>query len=194
MMSEKEREILLLLFKDFSVSYNASSISRKVGMTPRGALKALKKLERQDFVVSSPFGRAIAFRFNFGNPLGKKSVELFLLEEAERKHRRWAEEFRKFSEARMLVLFGSASRIGKGYNDIDLLAVVEKGKYEELMKKVEAKSRILPRRIHPVVQTPKDLKENLLSKNAVVLDAIRTGIVLKGADELVEMVGSVAGV
>ena len=34
MLSEKERAILLLLFKDFGTEYNARSISGKVGMTP----------------------------------------------------------------------------------------------------------------------------------------------------------------
>lgn len=119
-----------MLCKDFCTSYNASSISRKVGMSPRGALKALKNLESQNLVIPKPFGRAIEYRLNFANPLAKKNAELLLLEEAELKHKRWVEEFRKFEEARILVLFGSASRVEKGYNDIDLLAVVGKEKYK----------------------------------------------------------------
>lgn len=193
MLSVKEKAILLLLFKDFSVSYNARSISGKVGMTPRGALKALKNLEKQGFVSPKPFGRAIEYMFSFSNALAKKNVELFLLEEAELKHKRWVEEFRKFGEARILVLFGSASRMEKGYNDIDILAVVDKNKYQGLLKKIEEKSLILPKKIHPVVQTLNDLKENLRARNAVVLDAIRTGVVVRGADELVEVVESVTG-
>ncbi len=59
MLSDKEKAILLLLFKDFSSSYNARSISGKVGMTPRGALKALKSLEKQDCVIPKRCGKAI---------------------------------------------------------------------------------------------------------------------------------------
>src|SRR3989338_10494193 len=139
MISDKEKAILLLLFKDFSVSYNARSISGKVGMTPRGALKALKNLEKQGFVTSKPFGKAIECKFNFSNALAKKSVELFLLEEAELKHRRWLREFGDLAEAYILVLFGSAVRKEKDYKDIDFVVVVAEDKFRAIRKAIGEK-------------------------------------------------------
>lgn len=193
MLSEKERELLLLLFKDFSVSYNARSISNKVGMTPRGALKALKSLEKQGFVIPKPFGRAIEYRFNFYNALAKKSIELFLLEEAELKHRRWLAEFGDLAEAYILVLFGSAVRKEKDYKDVDLVAVVTKNKFQALRKAIDEKQELMAKRIHVVWQSPNDLKSNLKKKDPVMLDAVRTGIVLEGQAELMEVVESVTG-
>ena len=193
MTSEKEKEILLLLFKDFSISYNARSISGKVSMTPRGALKALKNLEKQGFVIPKQFGRAIEYKFNFSNALAKKSIELFLLEEAELKHKRWRAEFGNMVDAYILILFGSAVRKEKGYNDIDMVAVVTKDKFHELQKAIDKKQELTVKRIHVVWQSPKDMKNNLKKKEPVMLDALKTGIVLKGQTELFEMIQSVAG-
>lgn len=193
MLSEKERELLLLLFKDFSASYNARSISGKAGMTARGALKALKNLERQGFVTSKSFGRAIEYKFNFSNAVAKKSIELFLLEEAELKHGRWLAEFGSLADAYILVLFGSAARKEKDYNDIDMVAVVTANKFKALQKAIGEKQELMTKRIHVVWQSPNDLKSNLKKKDPVILDAVRTGIVLKGQAELVEVVESVTG-
>ena len=107
MLSEKERDILLILFKDFTCWYNAHNLSKIVGMTPRGTLKALKNLERQHFVNSKQYGNAIGYKINF-NPITKKTLELLLLEEADIKNARWSAEFKDFGEAKIIILFGSA--------------------------------------------------------------------------------------
>ncbi len=83
MITEKKKELIMLLFKDFAARYNARSISSKVDMTPRGALKALKELEKQNFVTAESFGKAIEYKFNTQSAIAKKTIELFLLEEAE---------------------------------------------------------------------------------------------------------------
>lgn len=191
MLSEKEKQILLLLFKDFTTKYNARSISAKVAMSPRGALKALKELERQQLVHAEPFGKAIQYSLNNTSLLAKKTIELFLLEEAEQKSKRWLEEFKKFEEAEILLLFGSVVRNEKNYNDIDLLIVIDKEKYKNIQKKIEQKNQILIKKIHPVFQTKKDMEENIKRKDPVLLDAIRTGIILKGWTEVVEVIAHV---
>ncbi len=191
MLSEKEKQILMLLFKDFATRYNARSISSKVGMTPRGALKALKALENQNFVIAEPFGKAIEYKFNSQSALAKKTIELFLLEEAEQEHKRWLEEFKNFEEAEILLLFGSAARKAKTYNDVDLLIVLTQENFPQIKKKIEEKNKILVKKIHPVFQAPNDLAENIKKKDLVILDAIKTGIVLKGWTQYVEVISNV---
>jgi predicted nucleotidyltransferase/DNA-binding MarR family transcriptional regulator len=193
MLSDKEKAILLLLFKDFSISYNARSISGKVGMTPRGALKALKSLEKQGFAVARRFGRAIEYKFNFSSALAKKSIELFLLEEAELKHRRWLADFGDLADAHILVLFGSVVRKEKDYNDIDLVVIVKEDKFKTVYKAIGEKQGLMTKRIHVVWQSPDDLRKNLKKKDPVMLDALRTGVVLKGQNELVGVVENVTG-
>lgn len=191
MLSEKEKRILVILFKDFATRYNARSISSKVGMTPRGALKALKELEKQHFVIAEPFGKAIEYKFNAESALAKKTIELFLLEEAEQEHKRWLEEFKNFEEAEILLLFGSAARKVKTYNDVDLLIVLTQEKFSEIKKRIEEKNKILIKKIHPIFQAPNDLPENIKKRDPVILDAIKTGIVLRGWTKFVEVIANV---
>ncbi len=190
-ISKTERGIVMLLFRDLSSRHNASTISGLLGVTPRGALKALKHLEAQQFVASEHFGRAIEFKLKY-NAILKKSVELFLLEEAELNHKRWVEEFKNFSEADIILLFGSALRKDRAYNDIDLLLVVEKAKYNALKKKIDEKNAVLPKMIHPIFQTQKDINENFIKKDKVVLNAVKTGVVLKGYSRFVEAIADAA--
>lgn len=192
MISDKEREIVLLLFKDFSASYNARSISSKVGMTPRGALKALKSLEKQGYVAAKPFGRAIEYKFAFGSSIARKAVEFFLLEEAELGHKRWLAEFSGLAEAFILVLFGSAARKRKDFNDVDLVVVVKESAFKSVQKAVEEKQKVMAKRVHAVWQSPDDLLQNLKKGDSVMLSALREGVVLKGQAELVEVVLNVA--
>ncbi len=191
MLTEKEKQLLLLLFKDFGARYNARSISSKVGMTPRGALKALKALEKQYFVTAEPFGKAIEYKFNSGSAVAKKTVELFLLEEAEQEHKRWLEEFKNFEEVEIILLFGSVVKKAKNYSDVDLLIVLTQENFPIIKKRIEEKNKILIKKVHPIFQAPNDLPENIKKKDAVVLDAIRTGVVLKGWTKYVEVIADV---
>jgi predicted nucleotidyltransferase len=192
MISEKEKQLLLLLFKDFTTRYNARSISTHVQMTPRGALKALKALEEKNYVKAEPFGKAIEYSFNGESNLGRKTIELFLLEEAEKEYKRWLEECKSFEEAEMLVLFGSVARKAKHYNDVDLLLIIDKKDFKKIKKRIEQKNAILTKKIHPVFQTKNDLAKNITKKDPVVIDIIRSGIALKGWDTYVEVITDVA--
>lgn len=189
MLSIKEGEILLGIFKDFSTWHNATSISKVVGITPRGALKALSNLKREEFVTSKIFGKANLYRINFNN-LTKKTLELLLLEEAEIKYARWTFEFKNFDEAKILGLFGSVLRT-KDNKDIDLLIVIDKKGYNPIMDRVTEKNKILLKPIHPIFQTIEDLKKNIKKKDAVVLEILRRGIFLKGQKEIVEVIQDV---
>lgn len=191
MLSNKECEILLLLFKDFSSWYNATSISKVVEMTPRGSLKALTKLEKEEFVASRIFGKARQYKVKF-NAITNKTIELLLLQEAEKNHKRWVEEFKGFEEANMLVLFGSALNKNQKNNDVDLLIIIDKKMYRKIMKKIELKNNLLLKPIHPIFQTAEDLINNILKKDKVMLDILKTGVVLKGQKDFVEVMENVA--
>lgn len=191
MITDKEKQILLILFKDFRTRYNARSLSLKIAMTPRGTLKALKALEKQKLVAAERFGKAIQYTYNLRSLLAKKTIELFLLEEAEFKYKRWMEEFKKFDEADILILFGSIVRMER-YNDVDLLIVVKKKRYKALKKKIDEKNGILIKKIHPLFQTRRDLQENIKRKDPVIIDAIKTGIVLKGWTAFIEVMENVS--
>ena len=188
-LTEKEREILLLLVKDFTTEYNARSLSAKVNLSPRGALKALKILEQRGLVKSRRLGNALICTPLFGEH-GRRLCALLLFEEAQEKAARWVKEFEGFTKACALVLFGSVLRT-KDHNDIDLMIVVEEKYYKSVVKLVDEKNKILLKHIHPVWQTPDDFGKNLRKPDKVVLDVMRTGIVLKGQETIVEALARV---
>ncbi len=189
-LTEKEKEIVLLLAKDFTADYNARSLSKKVGMSPRGALKALKFLEQNRIVKGKPVGKSIIYRLVY-DEYSQMLVATFLFDEARTKAPRWIKEFSEFKKAKALVLFGSVVR-SDAHNDVDLLILVERKDYAALYKLVKAKNDILVKPVHPVWQTRKDLVKNILKRDAVVLEIIKTGIVLRGHYLITEVLASVA--
>ncbi|MBI4016737.1 MAG: winged helix-turn-helix transcriptional regulator [Candidatus Aenigmarchaeota archaeon] len=187
-LSEKEREIVLVLAKDFGSLYNARSLSKHVGMSPRGALKALKSLEKFEMVKGRVFGKAILYNLSFTEHI-KKLLPLLLFEEAQTKALRWVREFEGF-KADALVLFGSVLR-GKYYNDVDLMIVVDMKNYKAVNKQVDEKNVILVKRIHPVWQTIEDLEKNIKKPDKVVLEILKTGVVLKGHELIAEVLANI---
>ena len=193
MLSDKEGEILLVLFKDFTTWYNATSISKIVKITPRGSLKALNKLVKSGLITSKKFGKANQYNLNFNN-LSKKTIELLLLEESEKKHRRWVYEFEKIEKTEIMILFGSVTRKNKDYRDVDLLLVIKEKNYKEIIDQISSKNKILIKPVHPIFQTIEDLRKNILKKDKVIIDALKTGIVLKGQKEIVEVIENVTSI
>jgi len=121
---------------------------------------------------------------------GGKTLELLLLEEAEKKHKRWVHEFKEFEKPKILILFGSVLK-NKDYKDIDLLIVIENKNYSTIMNLIDKKNKILIKPVHPIIQTMEDLKDNILKKDEVILDALRTGIVLNGQKEIIGIIENV---
>ena len=74
------KKILLILFKDFT-KYNASTISKKIGITRIGAYKSLKQLEKQGLLISERLGKAIFYKLNLKEVYVRKMMELLLTEE-----------------------------------------------------------------------------------------------------------------
>lgn len=188
-LTEKEKEIVLMLAKDFTTFYNARSLSKHVGMSPRGALKALKSLELLEIVKGMPVGRAIIYTLTFNEHV-KKLLPLFLFEEAQTKALRWFKEFEHF-KAKALILFGSALR-GKGHNDIDVMLLIDPKKYDQVNKQIEEKNAILVRPVHAVWQTHDDLVKNIRKPDKVILEILKTGVVLKGQEAIAEVLAHVA--
>ena len=185
----KEQEILKILFKEFKESYNSRSISRKIGLSHAGAFKLLKKLEERKIVAAKRIGRANIYSINLENPVAIKELELLLAIEAQ-KNSKWLEEFRELKEkTSFVILFGSIIKNEKEAKDIDLLIVSDKKKFPEIKKIIEDKNRITAKKIHALIQTPEDFLKDMKNNNKVILEVIRTGIVLLNNETLINYLG-----
>ena len=188
-LSKSEGKIMLKLFKDFSHDYNANSLSKEVGITSRGTLKILKKLQLKELLISKQQGKAVFYKVNLSDKYVSKIVETLLIAEARDNARRWIDEFRDIYQGTEIVLiFGSIIRNPKRAGDVDVLFVFKKGNYDKLANFVSEKNKLLFKKIHEIPQTMGDLKENLNRKNKALIDAVSTGYVLHGQDKLIEVV------
>ncbi len=193
-LSQKESEALVLLFKDFSKSYNANSISSLLNITSRGALKILKNLRERNMVVGKTLGNATFYKINFEDSYTIKTVETLLMQEAKENAQRWVSELRElFEVVEGIILFGSMVRSPKKANDIDIVIIVSQKNFERVKELVESKNQTLLKPIHPVYQSLKDFENNMEKEDPVIINALRRGYVLHGHEKIVGMVKNVTG-
>jgi predicted nucleotidyltransferase len=191
-LTRKENEVLLILFKDFSRNYNANSLSKHVNITPRGALKILKNLQKQKLLISKKFGKAVFYKVNLNDYYTFRMIETLLIYEAREKASRWLSEFNElFKDIEIAIIFGSMVRKPKKANDIDLLLVFKRKKMKQVKQFINEKNRILLKPIHPVLQSLDDIKNNLRKRNPVILNVLRQGYVLHGYDKIIEVIKDV---
>ena len=191
-LTNKESEIILTLFKDFTNDYNANSISKKIGITPRGALKMLKNLKSQNILTSRRLGKAVFYKINLSDEYIIKLISILLMEESREKASRWLSELKGLLEyADIAIIFGSIIRNPKTANDIDLLIVFKKEKYSMIEKEINQRRKISTKVMHVVKQTSDDLIKNLKKKDEVILDIIKKGYVLQGYEKLVKIIENV---
>ena len=184
----KEQEIIKLLFKDLLIPYNSRSISKIIGISHAGAFKILKKLEKRNIVKPLRIGKAVIYSLNKENPVTWREIELALTLEAQN-YKKWIEEFKSIRDkVKFVILFGSIVQDEKSARDIDLLAVADKSKFNELRKLIGERERFSTKKVHLLLQTPPDFKYDLGTKNKTMIEIIKRGIILFGQEEVGKMI------
>ena len=188
--SKNEQKALSFLARHFAEKYNINQLAKRIGMTPAGALKLLRKLEREGAVKPQRLGNAIFYTLDFASDLARKKAELSLFEEIRLPYARvQAEDLKRLRPfALAAVLFGSVLEKGEKAKDIDALVVIEEGKYKPVQKALDELQRLKPKRIQLVLQTPEDLAQNLKKPDKVIMEIVRTGKVLWGHDVIVNAI------
>lgn len=189
-VTKHEMMVTLKIFKTPEKEFNANSISGETGLTPMGALKILKKLEKEGILTAKTAGKATFYRLNFSNEYARIYVRFALKNEAEHSSpyvRRWIREIRKLENADAVILFGSVLRKENKANDVDVLAVTGQNKFGKLKEEIIELNKINEKRIHPVYQSMKDLRNNITNRDKIVLNALK-GVVALGEETLIEAV------
>ena len=182
MRTMNESKVVLRIVKDIEQEYNANNISKVIKISSMGALKILKKLEKDNILVSRKLANISFYNINFENSYAFDYVEFLLKDEAEHSSsyiRRWVSEIRRIKEAEISVIFGSVLRIGDKAKDIDVLFVVKKENFDKLRNEIEKLNQLNDKKIHPIYQTEEDFRKNLIKKDLIILESIK-GIVVFG--------------
>jgi len=187
-LTEKEKSALLLLFKDIKSDYNANSISKILNISHVGAQKIFKRLKKDDLVKSKKIGKAIIYKLNFDNEYVSHLISFLLVDEINESYKRWVEEFRQiFQHAQIVLMFGSALKDYKSAKDIDLMAVIDNSNFKKVKKLIEEKQRVLPKKIHLIMLSEKDLSMNIANEKSAIIDIVKNAIVLYGQDKYVQL-------
>ena len=191
-MTKNERELLLILFKDFTNYYNANSISKILNITHVGAQKIFKRLS--NILTSKRIGKSIVYKLNLDEDYPKKLISFLLTEEADN-FKRWKEEFKElFKKDRIIIMFGSSIKNYSVSKDIDIMIVMDKKDIKEINEIIKEKEKILPKPLHVIKLTDDDLLTNVKNKKKAIIDIIKNGIILYGQDKYVELIKNVTSI
>lgn len=190
-LTKKERETLLILFKDYTTFYNANSISKVLNISHVGAQKIFKRLLHDNLVISKTIGKSITYKLNFNDAYVGQLIAFLLADEANN-FKRWKEEFKElFRKDRIVMLFGSAIKDYAHAHDIDLMVVLENKDVKEVNEILKKKEEILPKKLHTIKINYHDLLENLKKKDNTFVNIIKNAIILYGQDKYVEALKNV---
>jgi DNA-binding Lrp family transcriptional regulator len=190
MLTANERKVLRLLMASFG-KHSINDVAKECALSPNGAYKILKKLEQAGILTHENVGTIKAYRIQFGNLQTQNYLEIALADERlnEPKIKVRFKDFEPLRKTcKALVLFGSYITEKKNPRDVDLLVIFEKDKLGEYKKALELAQETTPYKIHDVIQTPRDITDNLKKQNKIIPGIIRTGVVLWGHGVIVRSV------
>src|SRR3989344_218047 len=184
-LTQKERETVLILFKDYTTFYNANSISKVLNISHVGAQKIFKRLLQENVVISKTIGKSITYKLNFNNDYVSHLVSFLLADEAN-KFKRWKEEFKElFKKDRIVMLFGSAIKDYVHARDVDVMVVLENKDVKEVNVVLKKKKEIFPKKLHSIKLSHRDLLDNIKKRDKAFVDIIKNAIILYGQDTYV---------
>ncbi|MDP3026839.1 MAG: nucleotidyltransferase domain-containing protein [Nanoarchaeota archaeon] len=189
-ITNNEMLFVLLIFKSPETEYNANNIAKHLGISSMGALKIAKRLEKEGILISKELGKAKFYKINLDNDYTKQYIKFLLKREAEQASayvKRWINEIKKIKNAYSAVLFGSVLKKEKEANDIDVLLITDQKKFSALKKEIEEINCLNNKKLHPIYQTKKDLKDNIKKSDEPVLNAIK-GVVVFGEDTVIGLI------
>lgn len=188
-ITNNEMLFVLSIFKSPEIEYNANSIAKYIGISPMGALKIAKRLEKENILISKELGRAIFYKLNFNNDYVKQYVKFLLKRESEQASayvKRWVSELKKIKSAEAAILFGSVLKRHNEAKDIDVLLITDKKKFPKLKKEIKDINLINIKKLHPLYQEKEDLRRNIKKGDKPILNAIK-GIVVFGEDKIISL-------
>lgn len=189
-ITKNESKIILEILKSPKKDYNANNLSKIVGITSMGVLKILKRLEKEEILISKKVGKASIYSINFNKKYAIDYIEFLLKREAENSSpyaKRWINEIRKIDKAKIAILFGSVLNKKEKSKDIDVLFITEKENFDSLRKKLDKINQLNEKKIHAVYQTKEDLRKNISNQDKVLLNAIK-GIVVFGEKKFISLI------
>jgi len=193
MKNKTNDEIMKYLLKNIFGKITITKLAEELDMTRVGIWKILKKIQSDKLIGLSQIGTGKTNTFmislNWNNTLLVRKLALSLAEDA-MKNERWIDNFSEIEkELDFLIIYGSILHSPKNANDIDILGVVSsKEKFIETEKIISKIQKTQIKKIHAILLTEQELKEELKLPNKAYIDAIKKGIILFGQEKFIKFI------
>ena len=113
----------------------------------------------------------------------------FLLSDEANNFNRWKNEFKELLEGeRVVMMYGSALINYSKANDIDIMVI--ENKKSSIIKIINEKQKVLPKKIHLIEISEKEFLDNL-EKQKSIIEIARTAVILYGQSKYVEVMKNV---
>ena len=189
MITENEKNVLRMLFSAFGEHYSINRIAKECGLAPNGALKILRKFEKEGILKSEIIGNMKSYTLNFENEKTKNMLKLSLIRELKGRIRFRAEDLKPLKEVtRACIIFGSYIDLKKEPNDMDVFFIIKSRKFKEYKKEIAMISKTIPIKVHDILQTKEDVAKNIEKKDKVIMEIFKTGIILWGYNEVIDLI------
>ena len=138
-----------------------------------------------------PIANIKAYKPDFDNEKTTMVYELAFMPDAliQGRIKLRAEDFKQLKAVtKACVLFGSYVTAKQKPEDLDALFVVEKDNFESYKKALAKVQDITPVKIHDIVQTTEDMRQNLKRKDPIISEALSKGLALWGFGTIVQVI------
>lgn len=190
MITNNEKKILKFLLANFNSDYSINEIAKKCDLAPNGAYEILKKFGEKEILTSKKIANSKSYKINFDSRETNKLLELAIIPDYKESKIKYRYNDLKPLEnmTNLCIIFGSYTIKKEKPNDIDILFVIKKSDYEKYSEALEKVKRILPLKLHDIIQTKEDLIKNIKKEEKLIIEAISEGIVLWGHEFLIEVI------
>ncbi len=189
MLTVNEKKVLKMLLTAFDEDYSINQIAKKCALAPNGALKILRKFEKEGILKSKKLANIMSYSINFENEKTKNIIELTLISDLTGKLKFRYEDLKPLKDiTKVCILFGSYTNLKKEPNDLDVLFILNKTKFKSYKEKSSQIYKTIPVKVHDVLQTEEDFSKNIKNKNKVIIEILKTGIILWGYRKIIELI------
>ena len=186
MITSNEKKILKYLLVNFNRDGSINQIAKECKLSPNGAYKIFKKLEKEEIVKKNKIANLISYKINFTEK-SRRILELSFMEQFSGKFQQRYNDLLPLREVTdVAVIFGSYLQKSNSH-DLDILFIVKKSSFKRYKVLLQEQQEIIPLPIHDIVQTKEDFIDHF-KDNAVLKEAVSSGLVLWGHSLLVEVI------
>jgi len=188
MLTKNEKKVLRMLLASFGETHSINQIAKECSLAPNGALKLLRKFEKEGILSPKKIANIKSYSINFASEKAKNVLELALIPELSGRVKFRYEDLKPLKEiTASCILFGSYADLKKEPNDLDILFVLDSKDFKRYKEKSSQIYKTLPVKVHDILQTEEDFKENLESRDKVVVEILKTGVILWGTKKIIEL-------